>query len=608
MRFRGTGRFARTVVLGCGAALVAVGVLAPIAPAQAVVGSVFVSEVSPWSSANSPVAGDWFELTNTTASPVTITGWKIDDNSNLFSASLALTGITTIAAGESVIFVESASATIATLFRTTWWGSVGASPASLQIGSYTGTGAGLSSSGDAVNIYDASGNLISNVSFGASTAAPTLRSFDNAAEATGSITTLSTAGVNGAFAAATPTAGSTETGSPGVIAGSPPPTTTTAPGATTTTTTPPATTTTVPGPSYGAWLGSANVSTVDLASTFTTNLSGLDYEGTGSSVPGVIWGVVNGPGTLYRLVFDGSNWIPDTSSDWGAGKALRYPTGLGDADAEGVTFVGDSSSVDGIYVSTERDNGASSTSRLSVLRFDPTAAGTSLTATNEWNLTSDIPATGANLGLEAITWIQDSFLTANGFYDDTKGHLYNPAEYLNHGTGLFFVGVEGSGIVYVYALSPDNTFARVTSFTAGFSPTTVIELQFDRDLNDLWAVCDNSCTGRMNILRIDPSGHFDVALRFERPVNMPDTNNEGFAIAPATYCVNGMKPVFWSDDNDINTFSLRSGTLPCAVISADPPVQVPEFPLQFVAVGSGLAMIGAWFLLRQRSTRTSLAL
>ncbi|MSV91219.1 MAG: hypothetical protein F2876_15535, partial [Actinobacteria bacterium] len=98
MRFRDKGRFARTVVLGCGAALVAVGVLAPIAPAQAVPGSVFVSEVSPWSSASSPVAADWFELTNTTASPVTITGWKIDDNSNLFSASLALTGITTIAA------------------------------------------------------------------------------------------------------------------------------------------------------------------------------------------------------------------------------------------------------------------------------------------------------------------------------------------------------------------------------------------------------------------------------------------------------------------------------------------------------------------------------
>jgi hypothetical protein len=111
----------------------------------------------------------------------------------------------------------------------------------------------------------------------------------------------------------------------------------------------------------------------------------------------------------------------------------------------------------------------------------------------------------------------------------------------------------------------------------------------------------------MNVLRINPSGHFAVALRFERPANLPDTNDEGFAIAPATYCVDGAKPVFWADDNDINTFSLRTGTLPCAAISVDPPVQVPEFPLQFVAVGSGLAVIGAWFVLRRRSTRPSLA-
>jgi hypothetical protein len=594
MRFLGRGRFARRAVLGCAAALVAAGVLAPMTSAHAAVGSVFVSEVSPWASGNSPVAADWFELTNTTASPVDISGWKMDDNSNSFAVSVALNGVTTIAPGESVIFLESSSASIATLFRTTWWGSVGASPASLQIGTYSGSGVGLSSSGDAVNVYDASGTLISNVSFGASTAVPTLRSFDNAAAATGAISTLSTVGVNGAFLA------STETGSPGAIAGTPPPTTTTAPGATTTTV-PTTTTTAAPGPVYQTWPGSPNVSTVDQAATFTSNLSGLDYEGTGSAVPGVIWGVVNGPGTLYRLVFDGTNWVPDTANGWSAGKPLRYPSGLGDPDSEGVTFVGDSSSVDGIYVSTERDNSASSTSKLSVLRFDPTAAGATLTATNEWNLTADIPPTGANLGLEAITWIQDSFLTANGFFDDTKGHLYNPTDYPTHGTGLFFVGVEGSGMVYAYALNPDNSFARVTSFTGGFTPTTIMDLQFDRDLNDLWAVCDNSCAGRMNVLRINPSGHFEVALRFERPATLPDTNDEGFAIAPATYCVGGVKPVFWADDNDINTFSLRTGTLPCTAIAVPPPVQVPEFPLQSVAVGSGLALIGVWFLMRRRN-------
>ena len=602
MSVLGRGKFAQRAALGCGAALVAVGVLAPISPAQAAPNAIFVSEVAPWSSGNSPVAADWFELTNGTSSPVTLTGWKMDDNSNSFALSVPLAGITTIAPGESVIYIVNGSAALATTFRNTWWGSAAASPAALQIGSYAGSGVGLSTAGDAVNVYNASGTLIFNVSFGSSTAPPGLKTFDNATGASGAISTLSVVSVNGAFNATTPASGSTETGSPGAFAGTPPPTTTTAPGATTTTV-PTTTTTAAPGPVYQTWPGSPNVSTVDQAATFTSNLSGLDYEGTGSAVPGVIWGVVNGPGTLYRLVFDGTNWVPDTANGWSAGKPLRYPNGLGDPDSEGVTFVGDSSSVDGIYVSTERDNSASSTSKLSVLRFDPTAAGATLTATNEWNLTADIPPTGANLGLEAITWIQDSFLTANGFFDDTKGHLYNPTDYPTHGTGLFVVGVEGSGMVYAYALNSDNTFARVTSFTGGFAPTTIMDLQFDRDLNDLWAVCDNSCAGRMNVLRINPSGHFEVALRFERPANLPDTNDEGFAIAPATYCVGGVKPVFWADDNDINTFSLRTGTLPCAPVAVAPPAQVPEFPVQSLVVVSGLTLVGGWFFARRRCER-----
>ncbi|MEI9807464.1 MAG: lamin tail domain-containing protein [Bacteroidota bacterium] len=56
-----------------------------------------VSEVAAWSSGNSPVGADWFELTNTGTNPVDITGWKVDDNSNSFTAALVLNGITTIA-------------------------------------------------------------------------------------------------------------------------------------------------------------------------------------------------------------------------------------------------------------------------------------------------------------------------------------------------------------------------------------------------------------------------------------------------------------------------------------------------------------------------------
>ena len=47
---------------------------------------------------------------------------------------------------------------------------------------------------------------------------------------------------------------------------------------------------------------------------------------------------------------------------------------------------------------------------------------------------------------------------------------------------------------------------------------------------------------------------------------MPNLNNEGFAITPQRECVDGSKPVFWSDDNNTDLHALRSGTLNCTVI------------------------------------------
>jgi len=216
-----------------------------------------------------------------------------------------------------------------------------------------------------------------------------------------------------------------------------------------------------------------------------------------------------------------------------------------------------------MYVSAERDNSANAISRNSILRFDPAAAGTTLTATHEWNLTADLPVVGANLGIEGITWIPDSFLVSKGFFDESKSHAYNPAEYANHGTGLFFVGLEANGMVYAYALDHvAGGFTRTATIATGLAG--VMDLQFDRDLNDLWAVCDDTCQGRSVILRTDTTGRFTVARRFERPAGMPNLNNEGFAIAPATQCIGNTKPVFWADDSETDGHAIRSGTLTCS--------------------------------------------
>ena len=137
-------------------------------------GTIVISEVAPWSSSNSPLAADWFEVTNTGSSAVDITGWKMDDNSHSIANAIALNGITSIAPGEAVIFIETADLpTAAAAFRNLWFG---ANPQRVtQIGSYSGSGVGLSSSGDEVTLFDGAGNLVAGVGFGASPATATVR-------------------------------------------------------------------------------------------------------------------------------------------------------------------------------------------------------------------------------------------------------------------------------------------------------------------------------------------------------------------------------------------------------------------------------------------------
>ncbi len=91
--------------------------------AAIVLPSVVISEVTPWGSGNSPYGADWFEVTNIGPGPVDVTGWKMDDDSGLFGSAVALNGITSIAPGESVIFMETSNPTAAkSEFLIAWFG------------------------------------------------------------------------------------------------------------------------------------------------------------------------------------------------------------------------------------------------------------------------------------------------------------------------------------------------------------------------------------------------------------------------------------------------------------------------------------------------------
>nr|WP_055601862.1 lamin tail domain-containing protein [Streptomyces aureus] len=304
-----------------------------------------------------------------------------------------------------------------------------------------------------------------------------------------------------------------------------------------------------------SWPGGGSVATADGADVFGEDLSGLYQEGS------VLWAAQNS-GKLWRLVRDGSGgWRPDTANGWTSGKSLRYPGGSGSPDGEAVTLTS-AGAAGGAFVATERNGAASGTSRLSVLRYEvASGTGGTLTATKEWNLTAGLPAVGANLGFEAITWIPDTTLVAAGFKDESTGAAYDPNRYGAHTGGVFLLGVEGTGAVHAYVLQDSGTATRVATVASGMAG--VMELQWEPQAARLWTVCDDTCGGLHRTLKIGSAGTFAPAASYQRPSGMPDLNNEGFALAGADECVAGTKPVYWSDDSGTGGHALRRGTVAC---------------------------------------------
>jgi hypothetical protein len=233
--------------------LLAAAVIAAAVAAGNASAAIVITEVDPYGSASaSTYSADWFELTNTGAAAVDITGWTMIDNhaasntsnpygtgntisignltgSNATFGAAALTlasGATSIAAGQSVIFLESpssasSSGTLISKFETAWFGSN--VPGGLTMGTYNdGSSAiyGLSQTADMVNIFNGStsgATLMASVAFGADSGSP-IATFDNAAGLNNTtLTQKSAAGVNGAFLSAS----TLELGSPGVIAAVP---------------------------------------------------------------------------------------------------------------------------------------------------------------------------------------------------------------------------------------------------------------------------------------------------------------------------------------------------------------------------------------------------
>ncbi|WP_397313100.1 carbohydrate-binding protein [Parafrankia sp. CH37] len=224
-------------------------------------------------------------------------------------------------------------------------------------------------------------------------------------------------------------------------------------------------------------------------------------------------------------------------------------------------------------MTTERDNASNKIALNSILRIDPSAAGSTLTATAQWDLTSEYPwlstgnSTEANLGFEGVTYVPDSYLTANGFVDQHTGAAYDPANYPGHGAGLFFAALESNGNLYAYALGGNGSFTRIAIVSTGLPK--VQDVQYDPDLGRIWALCDNDCAVTSTLLKIDSTGSIVPEKVFSRPAGLPDNNIEGFAVAPVGSAGGQTREVVWGDDgiygagvgSATNGHALYAGTL-----------------------------------------------
>ena len=165
-----------------------------------------LTELQSQPAAGNANSGDWWELTNFETVPVSLAGWRFNDDSGGLGTAFLLPAGLSIAPGESIVFVEDLTAA---QFRT-WWGAA-ALPPTVQVIRYTGNGLAFAASGDSLRVWNATttdpSNTVVSVDFGAATVGASF----NYNPTTQQFGMVSQSGVNGVFQAAT----ATDLGSPG---------------------------------------------------------------------------------------------------------------------------------------------------------------------------------------------------------------------------------------------------------------------------------------------------------------------------------------------------------------------------------------------------------
>ena len=167
---------------------------------------------------------------------------------------------------------------------------------------------------------------------------------------------------------------------------------------------------------------------------------------------------------------------------------------------------------------------------------------------NAWQTGAWMPEGGSE-GAEALTFVPDAFLAAQGFVDESG------APYLSrHGMGgLMFVGHQSNGVLYVFDLDRQGgTFDFVGSYRTGASETAGLE--FDRSAGELYIWHDDAFdtleVARLSSSEVDGQRVIDAARIYQGPGKMlfGSDNHEGIALMSTPECQGGRRGLFMTTD------------------------------------------------------------
>ncbi len=309
-------------------------------------------------------------------------------------------------------------------------------------------------------------------------------------------------------------------------------------------------------------------------------MSGLVFDPTD---PSVLWAVKN-KSWVFRLVQQGDTWVPDTVNDWGAGKQIFFPGGVGQPDSEGLTVGADGA----LYITTERDNSNNAFSLELGPAVRPDRGGHHSDAHPAVEPHHRLPRVGAaRPGHRRAGAEQGPRQPRLRGRHVRAGHLPRaerlrrpvdqlgvlPERLSESRHGLYFAALENDGKLYAYALNSDGTAHRVAVVDTGMGH--VMDVQYDAGLQRIWALCDNTCSVSSTLLKVDTTGAMVPDVVYARPAGdagvgaLPNVNIEGFAIAADSTCVDGFKEAVWSDDGIAAVghegHALYRGTFPCGL-------------------------------------------